>query len=153
MKSRSFFILLVCLTGSAFAVSMQVQLRSTKLRQRPSQLSRVIATLKYGDTVDAGTMQRGWYPVTADKKNGWLHKSALSNKPIKMRAGAVDVSTGVSADEVSLAGKGFNEQVEAKLKADKKLDFTWVDRMAGFNVTTDQIKAFRESGKLAGGVQ
>ena len=70
-----------------------------------------------------------------------------------MRAGTTDAVTGVSSDEVALAGKGFNEQVEAKLKKDGKLDYTWVDRMAAFNVDADQIVKFRTQGNLPGGAQ
>ncbi|MFC1764146.1 hypothetical protein ACFL6U_18990, partial [Planctomycetota bacterium] len=62
-------------------------------------------------------------------------------------------ATGVSSDEVALAGKGFNEQVEAKLKAEGTLDYRWVDRMEAFVVDVNQLVAFRQQGKLSGGVQ
>jgi len=70
-----------------------------------------------------------------------------------MRAGTSDAATGVSSDEVALAGKGFNEQVEAKLRKEGKLDYTWVDRMAKFNAGADQIMKFRMQGHLPGGEQ
>ncbi|MCP4455342.1 MAG: hypothetical protein GY809_28105, partial [Planctomycetes bacterium] len=60
--------------------------------------------MPYGGAVEAGAPQRGWYPVTlADGKQGWLHKTAISTKAVKMSAGTTDVATGVSDDEVSLA--------------------------------------------------
>ena len=99
-------------------------------------------------------LQKGWYPVTtADGKSGWLHESALSRKPIVMRAGTSDAATGVSSDEVALAGKGFNEQVEKKLRTEGKLDYSWVDRMSAFTVGADQIRQFRTQGNLPGGAQ
>ena len=70
-----------------------------------------------------------------------------------MRAGTTDAATGVSSDEVALAGKGFNEQVEAKLRKDGTLDYTWVDRMSAFNAGADQIAKFRTQGHLPGGAQ
>lgn len=70
-----------------------------------------------------------------------------------MSAGTGDAATGASSDEVALAGKGFNAQVEAKMKADGKLDYTWVDRMAAFQVSEDQIALFRAQGKLLGGAR
>ena len=152
MRKRMFVALVVLCAGAAFAATMSVQVRNGKVRNRPSQLGRVVTSLPYGEIVDAGTLQRGWYPVTlADGKQGWLHRSALSAKAVSMRAGTTDVATGVSDDEVSLAAKGFNEQVEAELKAKTALDFTWVDRMAGFQVTEDQIRAFLVAGHLKGG--
>lgn len=154
MRITVLAVLLAVSAGAAFAASMSVQVRDCRVRATPSQLGRTVAEVDYGTQVQAGDLQRGWYPVTtADGKTGWLHESALSTKPIAMRAGTTDAATGVSSDEVALAGKGFNEEVETKLKADGKLDYTWVDRMAAFEVTADQIREFLAQGSLAGGAQ
>ena len=154
MKTRVLAMLLAFWAGSAFAASMSVQVRNCKVRATPSQLGAAVATVDYGAVVQAGAMQKGWYPVTtADGKTGWVHESALSKKPIAMRAGTSDAATGVSSDEVSLAGKGFNEQVEAKLRKEGKLDYTWVDRMAAYNDSSDQLMKFRLQGHLPGGAQ
>ena len=154
MKIRVVVVLLAFSAGVVFAAQMSVQVRDGKVRATPSQLGRVVATVAYGAVVDAGAPQNGWYSVTtADGKTGWLHESALSKKPIVMRAGTSDAATGASSDEVALAGKGFNEKVEAKMKADGKLDYTWVDRMAAFQVGADQIATFRAQGNLPGGAR
>jgi SH3-like domain-containing protein len=154
MKIRVLVVVVAISTGAAFATSMSVQVRNGKVRATPSQLGRVVATVEYGTAVQAEAPQQGWYRVTmADGQTGWLHQSALSKKPIAMRAGTSDAATGVSSDEVALAGKGFNEQVEAKLRADGTLDYTWVDRMAAFEVSVDQITRFRTEGNLPGGAQ
>jgi hypothetical protein len=154
MRIKGLAVLLALSASVGFAASMSVQVQKSKIRATPSQLGRVVATVEYGDMVEAGVPQKGWYAVTTrDGKKGWLHESALSEKAFSMRAGASDAAVGVSSDEVALAGKGFNEQVEAKLKADGTLDFTWVDRMLAFNVTEDQISTFRRQGNLPGGAQ
>ena len=88
---------------------------------------------------------------TADGKTGWLHESTLSKKPIAMKAGTSDVATGASSEEVALAGKGFNEQVEGKVRSEGKLDYTWVDKMSKFESSPDQIALFRAQGSLLGG--
>ena len=147
-------VLLAVSAGAALAAPMSVQVRNGKVRATPSQLGGVVATVDYGAKVQAGTPEKGWYPVTmADGKTGWLHESALSRKPIAMRAGTSDAATGVSSDEVALAGKGFNEQVEAKLRKEGKLDYAWVDRMSAFQTSADQITKFRMQGHLPGGAQ
>jgi len=154
MKIKVLAVLLAISASAALAASMSVQVRNGKVRATPSQLGKVVATVDYGAVVQTGALQRGWYPVTtADGKTGWLHTSALSAKPIAMRAGTSDAATGVSSDEVALAGKGFNEQVETKLKADGTLDYTWVDRMTAFVVDAETIKKFRADGHLPGGAQ
>lgn len=154
MKIRVLAVLLAISATVALAAPMSVQVRNCKVRATPSQLGRVVATADYGAVLEAGALQKGWYPVTtADGKTGWLHESALSRKPIAMHAGANDVATGASSDEVALAGKGFNEQVEAKLRKDGTLDYTWVDRMSAFKAGVDEIVKFRTQGNLPGGAQ
>ncbi len=147
-------VLLAVGAGVALAGPMSVQVRNGKVRATPSQLGSVVASVDYGAKVEAGTPEKGWYPVkTADGKTGWLHESALSKKPIAMRAGTTDAATGASSDEVALAGKGFNEQVEAKLRKEGKLDYTWVDRMSAFKVDPNEISRFLKEGHLPGGAQ
>jgi SH3-like domain-containing protein len=154
MRIKVIIVLLVLTGGIAFAASMSVQVQQSKVRATPSQLGSVVDTVEYGEVVNAGELQKGWYPVTTtDGKKGWLHESVLSSKSTTMRAGTTDAATGVSSDEVALAGKGFNEQVEDKLKADGKLDFTWVDKMITFDVSEEQIVTFRTQGHLPGGEQ
>ena len=154
MKIKALVVLLALLAGAALPTSMSVQIRNGKVRATPSQLSRVVGTVEYGAVVQTGALQKGWYPVTLpDGTTGWLHESALSTKPVAMSAGTSDAATGVSSDEVALAGKGFNEQVEAKLKADGTLDYTWVDRMMAMQVDAEAIKKFRAEGNLPGGDQ
>lgn len=154
MKSKVLIALFAVWAGAGFPTPMSVQVKTCKVRATPSQLGKVVATVEYGAIVEAGAPEKGWYPVTTkDGKKGFLHESALSKKPVKMQAGAADATAGVSTDEVALAGKGFTEQVEAKLKAEGKLDFTWVDRMATFGVSEAQIVKFRTEGNLPGGAQ
>ncbi len=154
MKIKVLAVVLAISAGVVLAAPMSVQVRNAKVRATPSQLGRVVASVDYGVMIQAEGPQNGWYQVTTvDGKTGWLHESALSKKALKMRAGTSDAATGVSSDEVALAGKGFNEQVEAKLRADGTLDYAWVDRMSAFVVDADQIVAFRRQGNLPGGAQ
>ena len=154
MMTRVLVVLLAISVGVALAAPMSIQVRNCKVRATPSQLGGTVATVEYGAVVQAGALQNGWYPVTtADGKTGWVHESALSKKPIVMQAGATNAATGVSSDEVSLAGKGFNEQVESKLRKEGKLDYTWVDRMSAINIGGDKISQFRTQGHLPGGAQ
>jgi hypothetical protein len=182
MRNKGTIILLLLSAGTVLAGSMSVQVRSTKMRDKPSHLGRVVATETYGSVLEAGAPQNGWHLVTAPNgQTGWLHASALSQKPIVMRAGTRNVAVGVSSDQVALAtkevdpmlgfrfelledstagmspnevapaSKGFNEQLEKTFKASGKLDFAWVDRMEAFVVEVDEILTFREQGTLPRG--
>lgn len=154
MTTKVLAVLLAISAGAVLATPMSVQVRNCRVRATPSQLGSTVATVDYGAVLQVGELQNGWYPVTtADGKTGWVHQSALSKKPIAMRAGANDVATGASSDEVALAGKGFNDQVESKLRREGKLDYTWVDRMSAMNVAGDKIAQFRTQGHLSGGTK
>ncbi|MBP8912708.1 MAG: SH3 domain-containing protein [Phycisphaerae bacterium] len=153
MKIQMLVALLAVCAGVALAAApMSVQIQSCKVRATPSQLGKIVATVGYGDVVQAGAPQNGWYQVTTSGGVvGWVHESALSKKPIAMRSGTSDVATGASSDEVAMAGKGFNQQVEDKMKREGKLDYTWVDKMSKFEYPPDEITLFRAQGNLVGG--
>ena len=79
-----------------------------------------------------------------------MHSSALTSKKIELKAGAQDVQASVSSNELALAGKGFNQQVEGQFKAkNPDIDFTWIDRMETFAVTEEQMQQFLQTGGLS----
>jgi hypothetical protein len=65
-----------------------------------------------------------------------------------LQAGDENVQQSASSGEVALAGKGFNEQVEAEYKQQNDLDYTMVDRMEQFTVSIDEVVLFVEQGEL-----
>jgi uncharacterized protein YgiM (DUF1202 family) len=150
-----FLMLLAGILAAASGVlaageKMSVQVKTGQLRAKPSFLGSVVATVAYADRVTVAGKQNPWLKVTdARGRTGWIHQSALTTKRIVLSAGAADVGKGVSGEELALAGKGFNSQVEAEFKAENKgIDFTWVDRMETFVVTPDEATAFLAEGKV-----
>ena len=60
-----------------------------------------------------------------------------------------EVKEAASSDEIVLAGKGFNKQVEEKFKqANKNIDFTWVDKMEKMVISQTKIQDFVIKGGL-----
>ncbi len=165
--SRVCLVTVACLvlaSVAAFAADvtqMNVQVQETKIRATPSALGKIVGTLVYGDQVTVLAQPAGsptsWRKISVPGKGlqGWVSLSALTDKPIKLKAGSEAAQTGASSGEVALAGKGFNEEVEKQYKADGKLDYTQVDRMEGYNPTDDQVSAFLQKGGLntPGGAQ
>jgi uncharacterized protein YgiM (DUF1202 family) len=143
-------LLLVLLTAAVWAPDQtySVQVRKGQLRDRPSFLGKIVATVEYGDRLSQVEERSGWMKVRGGvEKVGWIHGSALSEKVIKLRSGEKDVATGASGDELALAGKGFNAEVEGEYRASHpEADFTWVDRMEGWSVTAEEARAFLEEG-------
>ena len=138
-------------TGAWAAREMSVQVREGQLRNRASFMGAVTGTVVYGDRVTVNQVQAGWCEVaTAAGAAGWIHESALTPKRVELSSGAGDARTGASGEEVALAGKGFNKEVEAEYKKQNRdLDYTWVDWMLRQSVPAEQLVQFLKQGDLA----
>lgn len=147
---------LVCLTAlAAFAAGqkmMSVQVNKGVVRLTPSFLGGVVTQLSYGDRVYVLEEKRSWTRVGLSENavKGWIHSSALTPKKIVLKAGSENVQVAASSEEIALAGKGFNQQVESEFRAkNSNLDFTWIDRMEKFVVSQKHMKQFLKEGELS----
>lgn len=157
--ARYFGMLVSCLLLLAVSAAvveggkaMSVQVKQGQVRATPSFLGKIVATLAYGDRVEALEDRDGWIKVTppGSKTSGWMHSSALTGKRVVLKASTKDVEAAASSGELALAGKGFNADVEAEYKKNNKnIDFTWIDRMQAMNVPPEKISAFLKEGGLA----
>jgi hypothetical protein len=155
-KTSILIFLLVCFTGlAAFAVGtsmMSVQVKTGELRLTPSFLGKIIARLYYGDQIYVIEEKGPWRRVglSGGAAEGWIHASALTPKKIVLQAGDKDVEQAASSDELALAGKGFNQQVEAEFRAkNPNLDFAWVDKMETYVVAEKEMVQFLKKGGLS----
>ncbi len=136
---------------------MSVQVKDAQVREKPSFISKVVGNLAYGDRVEVHESQGAWARVSlAGGAAGWMHNSALTSQKVVLSAGKGDARVGASGDELALAGKGFNSDVEAQFKQDhQNIDFTWVDKMDRIKISASEMQAFLKAGEVAprGGVQ
>lgn len=131
--------------------TLSVQVREGQVRATPSFLGKMVARVAYGDRVDMLEDRDTWKKVSIPGRQlqGWMHTSALTTKKVVLKAGQADVQTSASRDELVLAGKGFNEQVETAFKKENRtLDYTWINHMEGFKVSPEEIRIFLARGKL-----
>jgi len=78
-----------------------------------------------------------------------VHASALTTKKIALRSGASDVGQAATDDEVALAGKGFNKQVEGEFRLkNQDIDFTWIDKMEAIVISPIEMQRFLSEGNL-----
>jgi len=130
---------------------MSVQVRKGTVRSTPSFLGRIIASLNYGDQVVVKGEKKSWVKIDVSGvfAEGWMHASALSSKKIILKPGATDVGQAASDNELTLAGRGFNQEVENNFKSQNPdVDFKWIDRMERIVVSQDQIQKFIRDGGL-----
>ncbi len=146
-------VLALLMITSLFAATMSVQVNSTAMRGSPSFMGPVVQSLSYGDRVEVIEEGRGWIRVrAAGGSSGWVQESALSRKRIVLSSGS-NVSSGASTEEVALAGKGFNEDVEKEYRSQSDLDYSWVDKMEEWERPVESLIAFLEEGDLEGALQ
>jgi hypothetical protein len=145
---------LVATMAWAAAQSMSVAVREGQVRRDPSFLSPVVNTLGYGARVQNDEERGSWIKVSAGEGvKGWMHLSALTEKQIELKPGAGPAGSSASREEMALAGKGFNKDVEADFKAkNKETDFAAVDRMeAAYNFKAEEMESFLKQGGVKPG--
>jgi len=145
------------LAATAVAEMMSVQVREGPVRKSPSFMGQVVVTVPYGKRVNVLEKQPGWVKVSTGSASGWMHESALTRKRIVMGAGGANVQTDASSDELALAGKGFNSEVEREFQSqNRELNYAAVDRMENREVATTEIALFLKEGAVkaeTGGAQ
>jgi len=130
---------------------MSVQISKGVIKESPSMLAKTITEVKYGDRLTVLVEQGEWRKVaTADGTvSGWIHSSALTSKRIVLASGSKDAQIAASSEEMAMAGKGFNSDVEKEFKdKNKNIDFSWVDKMETFSIPYEEIIKFLETGGI-----
>ena len=131
---------------------MSVQVKKGQLRSAPSFLGKIVTTISYTKQVEILEEQGAWLRVVVPgtSTEGWMHSSALTKKKIILKPGAEDISQAASSDEVALAGKGFNAEVEEQFKAENpNVNYNAVDRMEKIVVSQKQMQQFLQRGGLS----
>jgi len=131
---------------------MVVQIKNCVVRSGPSFLSDPAGTLKYSDTVNVIAEDGAWRKVSqaGTSLSGWIHVTAVAPPKAAFKSGTAQAGTRVSSGEVALAGRGFDAEVESKLRQGKKdLNYSAVDRIESSGRTKPhELAAFARKGRL-----
>ncbi|MFQ6037422.1 MAG: SH3 domain-containing protein [Candidatus Aminicenantales bacterium] len=132
------------------AETLIVKVQTTYLRKQPAYYAPTLAALKAGEALTRIEARDGWLKVrTSRGLEGWVHSSALQTRRFRLAALEKSLQTRATTEEVALAGKGFNKQVEKAYRArHKSLSFAEVDRMLKLKVSPEQLRRFLEKGRL-----
>ena len=130
------------------AGAMTVQVAKSQIRESPSVIAPILATVLYREKLLVYENKDGWAKVRVpgSTKIGYIFSSALSAKPISASVPG-SAASGVTGTEIALAGKGFNEAVEESYKNSVHVDYFWVDEMEDFEYPPDVCIRFL-AGKL-----
>lgn len=155
MKSWTMALCLLLILGTAAGAAgktLRVGVKDGPLREQPSPFGKIVVTLHYGDAVEVVEERGAWLRVKSGTRGGWMHATALAAKTSALQAGAGNVKAGASASELTLAGKGFNAQVEAEYRQrNRQLDFAAIDRMEAVRIEPAELQRFAREGGLPAG--
>ena len=143
------FAALLFAAGAQAQSAMSVQVKQGAVRSTPSFTGRVLGTLTYGQQVQVSEKKSPWMMVSGGGVSGWMHESSLSKKQIVLSGGTATAQTGASSEELALAGKGFNSDVEGQFKAqNREINFAAVDRMERRKTTPEEKAQFLKDGGI-----
>ncbi len=158
MKYRALiiFLFLSFLTSaSAGAEPARVVTKENALREQCRFFSPVKIALHYDDAVDLLSPSGDWFRARVKGVEGCVHKSAVQKSSVSLtglKAGEAQAPQGkhsATEAEVSLAGKGFTQEVEDELRAeDPEMKFDLVDKIELYEVSEYDLFEFITNGRL-----
>ncbi len=142
-------VFLVCAGLLHAAETVRVITKENAVRQQCKFYSPVRAKVRYNDPLTVLSRSGDWYKVSFRGVSGCIHKSALASGTYRLSGTLGGRGGGASADEVSLAGKGFNPQVEAAYKGrNPGLGYRSVDEIERYQAPDETFQAFLGKGGL-----
>jgi hypothetical protein len=134
--------------SAALAATITVLVQETAIRKRPQSYSASVGTARLGQHFESEGLESGFYKTSS----GYIHASAVTAK--KASVSSEGTGGSATAEEVTLAGKGFNAQVE-KSYAEKngEANFSAVNAMERRSVSEDSLFEFLRAGGLMGGTK
>jgi len=166
MRKKIIVLLAVMLAPTAVPAeeeSVSIVVARTSMRQDRQFFAPAVQELQYRQTVQVLERSGDWIRVQHDGQSGWIHQSAVTSKQVGSGGkksltsifgsgsgrDASDVA-GYSKDEVALAGKGFNEDVEQDFRRqDQQANYDAVDWIDRRTVPDFIVAEFAKAGSLS----
>jgi hypothetical protein len=153
-RSLLMFCLVLFVTGFASAQAkkggtMYVSVKTAALKASTGAFAATTGTLTYGEKVTIVQINGNNAEVKSaatPSMTGWIPMANLSAKQV-----VTGTSSTASAKEISLAGKGFNQEVENAYKSKGQVNYADVDKVETQSVKDAVLKKFIEDGRLAMG--
>ncbi len=135
--------------SQADAKTVRVVTRENAVREQCRFFAPVKAKVSYGDALEVLSEEGDWFMVKFEEQEGCIHKSAITEKTLKKKKTSTATAETTTEEEVALAGKGFNPQVEKRYREEHPdAEFANVDYIEGIEVPDEALLEFIESGGL-----
>lgn len=150
-KITLWIALLLSLGGLVLAEGLlKVNVKETNVRKAKKFYAQAVDTVRFGDSLKELLQEEVWFKVeTLRGYEGWVHESAVAAKKWSLPKGSGVAGGSATVDEVALAGKGFNKEVEDRYRTQHShLSFNLVDRVERIKVSETRMEKFLEKGGL-----
>ena len=147
------FILTMLISGALFAQISKggtawVSIKSATVKSSTWFFASTKGTLTMGAQVTVLQVNGNWAEIRSvanSALSGWTSINNLSARQI------VASGANVSGDDIAMAGKGFNQEIEDAYKSDGNLDYSGVDKTEAIKVTQEELYQFVVDGHLVTG--
>ncbi len=154
MKKLLLLFVVLCLAVPSFSASktktQYVAIDPAPLKAKPAASSKKVGSVEYAAAVRVIKEDKSWvYVQLVDDESveGWLPASALTSKKLKDKGS----SASANADEIALAGKGFNSTIEAVYAEQYEMNFDIVDYIETLGADQEEAVSFAKEGQLNDG--
>ncbi|MDR1857918.1 MAG: hypothetical protein LBQ69_00450 [Treponema sp.] len=149
-------IAMFCLCACAAAVvsaqasrggTMYVATKTLNLKSSTGFFASTRGSLDYGAQVTVLQVNGSWVEVRSAAKSsvsGWAKTASLTSRRILEGS-----TTSATAQEVALAGKGFNQEIENSYRSGGNLNYADVDRTEAQQVGDEELRSFLVEGRLS----
>jgi len=151
--------------GGGKASTRLVQVREAHLREKPSYLGRILKRLPYETevAVEEEPKDSSWLKVRIVKggARGWLAASAVTPSAAALKAGSGGAEDRAGRTTRSLAGRGFNADVEKARRqglrasgSEVEAGYRKLDALLArppYTCPPEAVPAFVRDGQLGGG--
>jgi uncharacterized protein YgiM (DUF1202 family) len=154
IMKKLFIVVGLCLFAVAVAFAqdsrggtMYVAAKSLALKSSMGFFARTQATLSYGAQVTVMQLNGKWREVRSvsnPSQRGWTTSANLTAKRV-----VSGNSSTASANEIALAGKGFNQEVEDAYKTKGNVNYADVDKTEAQTVSDEVLYRFLVDGHLS----
>ncbi len=151
MKAKTWVILLaLCLISSvAAAATVKVITQEAMIRTDKRFFAPALVRVPFGAALQELGREGDWFRVNYQGKEGWIHKSAIQEQKFQLSSLAGGQAEEASRDEVALAGKGFNPEVEKAFRdKNPKMRYDLVNQVQAYRVEEQKLQAFIRAGNL-----
>jgi hypothetical protein len=134
---------------SLIGKTMYVTAKTVEVRSSTAFFADTLGALSYGAPVSVLQEYGKWAKIKSSEPpglSGWVAAASLTSKRI-----IVNTSTSASANEIALAGKGFNQEVENAYRQNGTLNYEAIDAMEAIQIPNRQLFSFLQEGRLARG--